>query len=199
MGRLPPEGWTSGPLGWCSHTGAWWGRLFLPPLPRSLLAGGCCSVFHSGMCIRKTRNGVANMHQSASDVQRGQSLERGRRTWGYQGMGAGVLTPACVPGAACTPLERCVADVNGGALLVCKSMRWGMARVTPHLLCLTPGSCKMAGKNIDWFQPLRAFCALDQPLPLLFFSPFLLLPSKWNGCNHALETTKCCTQQTKDG
>lgn len=118
------------------------------------------------------------MHQLASDVQRGQSLERGRRTWGYWDMSAGVLTPACVPGAPRTPLERRVASVNGGALLVCKSMRWGMARVNLHLLCLTPGWCRMAGKNIDWFQPLRALCALDQPLPLLFFSPFLLLPPK---------------------
>ena len=118
------------------------------------------------------------MHQLASDVQRGQSLERGRRTWGYRGMGAVVLTPACVPGAACIPLEGCGADVNGGALLVSKSMRVGMAWVTPHLLCLTPGWCRTAGKKRDWSQPLRALWDLDQPLPLLFCSPFLLLPTK---------------------
>lgn len=70
------------------------------------------------------------MHRLASDVQRGQPLERGRGTWGYRGMGAGALTPACVPGAGCTPLEGCGANVNGGALLASKSMRAGMAWVT---------------------------------------------------------------------
>lgn len=87
---LPPARWTSDPLGWLPRKDAWWEHPFRPPPPRSLLAGGCYSVFHSGTCTRKTRNRAANMCQLPSDVQRGKSLERGMRTWGHQGVGAGI-------------------------------------------------------------------------------------------------------------
>ena len=62
--------------------------------------------------------------------------------------------------------------------------------VTPHPLCLSPGCCRTAGKKMDRSQHSGALCDLDQPLPLLFFIPFLLLPPKYNGGNHALETIK---------